>query len=308
MGEDRIVEVIERASRSVVNINTLRVLHDFLYHTVPVKGIGSSFIFDEKGHILTNYHVIEDVKRIAVTLTDGRVFEGRLIGAYKGLDIAVLKIEGDNLTATKLGDSDKLRVGQRVFAIGNPFGLTGGPTVTSGVISALKRTIHSNRGTFRDLVQTDAAINPGNSGGPLINAEGEVVAISTAIIPFAQGIGFAISINVAKDVVRDIMLYGSYARSWLGITGMSVNKRLAEYYDLPVKRGVLVVGVASGSPASKADIKRGDIVLEFDNRQVYGIEDLQKILLEKKPGYECWVTILRGLRKLRIMITLEREP
>ena len=186
--------------------------------------------------------------------------------------------------------------------------MTGGPTVTSGVISALKRTIHSNRGTFRDLVQTDAAINPGNSGGPPINAEGEVVAISTAIIPFAQGIGFAISINVAKDVVRDIMLYGSYARSWLGITGMSVNKRLAEYYDLPVKRGVLVVGVASGSPASKADIKRGDIVLEFDNRQVYGIEDLQKILLEKKPGYECWVTILRGLRKLRIMITLEREP
>ncbi len=125
MGEDRIVEVIERASRSVVNINTLRVLHDFLYHTVPVKGIGSSFIFDEKGHILTNYHVIEDVKRIAVTLTDGRVFEGRLIGAYKGLDIAVLKIEGDNLTATKLGDSDKLRVGQRVFAIGKPIRFDG---------------------------------------------------------------------------------------------------------------------------------------------------------------------------------------
>lgn len=308
MSEDRIVEMIEEASKSVVNINTLRVFHDFFYQVVPVEGIGSGFIFDEKGYILTNYHVVEGAKRIVVTLVDGRTFEAKFIGAYRGLDIAVLKIDADNLVVAKLGDSDKLRVGQRVFAIGNPFGLAGGPTVTSGVISALKRTIHSERGIFRDLVQTDAAINPGNSGGPLVNINGEVVAINTAIIPFAQGIGFAIPINAAKEVAREIILYGSYARPWLGISGVSVNRQIAEYYDLPVEHGVLVARVTPDSPADKAGIERGDIILEFDGKRIDGIEELQKILAEKKHGCECEAIILRGLRKFRVKILLEQEP
>ncbi|MEM2341267.1 MAG: trypsin-like peptidase domain-containing protein [Candidatus Bathyarchaeia archaeon] len=308
MSEDRIVEMIEEASKSVVNINTLRVFHDFLYQVVPVEGIGSGFIFDERGYILTNYHVVEGARRILVTLVDGRTFEARFIGAYRGLDIAVLKIDADNLAVAKLGDSDKLRVGQRVFAIGNPFGLAGGPTVTSGVISALKRTIHSERGIFRDLVQTDAAINPGNSGGPLVNVNGEVVAINTAIIPFAQGIGFAIPINAAKEVAREIILYGSYTRPWLGIAGVSVNRQIAEYYDLPVEHGVLVARVTPDSPADKAGIERGDIIIEFDGKRIDGIEELQKILAEKKHGCECEAIILKGLRKFRVKILLEREP
>ncbi|MBS7606468.1 MAG: trypsin-like peptidase domain-containing protein [Candidatus Bathyarchaeia archaeon] len=308
MSEDRIVEMIEEASKSVVNINTLRVFHDFLYQVVPVEGIGSGFIFDERGYILTNYHVVEGARRIIVTLVDGRTFEAKFIGAYRGLDIAVLKIDADNLAVAKLGDSDKLRVGQRVFAIGNPFGLAGGPTVTSGVISALKRTIHSERGIFRDLVQTDAAINPGNSGGPLVNVNGEVVAINTAIIPFAQGIGFAIPINAAKEVAREIILYGSYARPWIGIAGVGVNRQIAEYYDLPVEHGVLVARVTPESPADKAGIERGDIILEFDGKHIDGIEELQKILAEKKHGCECEAIILRGLRKFRVKILLEREP
>jgi len=308
MSEDAIVEMIEDASKSVVNINTLRVFHDFFYQPVPVEGIGSGFIFDERGYILTNYHVVEGAERIVVTLADGRVFEAKIIGAYKSLDVAVLKIDADNLTVAKLGDSDKLRVGQRVFAIGNPFGLAGGPTVTSGVISALKRTIHSDRGIFRDLVQTDAAINPGNSGGPLVNTNGEVIAINTAIIPFAQGIGFAIPINAAKEVAKEIISYGSYARPWLGIAGVSLNRQIAEYYDLPVEHGVLVARVTPGSPADKAGIERGDIILEFDNRRIDRIEDLQKILAEKKHGCECEIAILRGLRKFRTKVMLEREP
>ncbi|MEM2728745.1 MAG: trypsin-like peptidase domain-containing protein, partial [Candidatus Bathyarchaeia archaeon] len=189
MSEDEIIRMLERVSKSVVNVNTLRVFQDFFYQIIPVKGIGSGFIFDERGYILTNYHVVEDAERIIVTLTDGRTFEAKFVGGYVGLDIAILKIEADKLVATDLGDSDKVKVGQRVFAIGNPFGLAGGPTVTSGIISAVKRTIYSERGIFRDLIQTDAAINPGNSGGPLVNVNGEVIGINTAIIPFAQGIG-----------------------------------------------------------------------------------------------------------------------
>jgi len=308
MSEDKIVEMLENISKSVVNINTLRVFHDLFYQVIPVKGVGSGFIFDERGYILTNYHVIEGAKKITVTLTDGRVFEGKLVGAYRSLDIAVLKIEAGNLVAAKLGNSDKLRVGQRVFAIGNPFGLAGGPTVTSGVISALKRTIRSERGVFRDLVQTDAAINLGNSGGPLVNVDGEVIAINTAIIPFAQGIGFAIPINIAKEIAKDIITYGSYTRPWLGIVGVSLNQQIAEYYSLPVKRGVLVVRVTPDGPADKAGIKRGDIIIEFDNKRIDRIEDLQGILAEKRHGCRCEAVILRGLRKLNVRVLLEKAP
>jgi S1-C subfamily serine protease len=308
MSEDKIVEMIEKASQSVVNINTLRVFHDFFYQAVPVQGIGSGFIFDERGYILTNYHVIEGAEKIAVTLTDGRIFEGRAVGIHKSLDVAILKINADNLTVANLGDSDKLRVGQRVFAIGNPLGLAGGPTVTAGVISALKRTIRSEKGVFKDLVQTDAAINPGNSGGPLVNIDGEVIAINTAIIPFAQGIGFAIPINAAKEAAKDILLYGFHARPWLGISGVSMNRQIAEYYDLPVERGVLVVGVAPNSPADRSGIIRGDIILEFNNERVDTIEDLQKILGRIKHECECEATVLRGLRKLKVTVILEREP
>ncbi|MEM1550613.1 MAG: trypsin-like peptidase domain-containing protein [Candidatus Bathyarchaeia archaeon] len=308
MSEDKIVEMVERTSKSVVNINTLRVFHDFFYQVVPVEGIGSGFIFDESGYIMTNYHVVEDAERISITLADGRTFEARFIGAYRGLDIAVLKIDANNLAVAKLGNSDKLRVGQRVFAIGNPFGLVGGPTVTSGVVSALKRTIYTERGILRDLIQTDAAINPGNSGGPLVNIEGEVIGINTAIVPFAHGIGFAIPINAAKEVAKEIILYGYYAKSWLGIAGVSINRKIAEYYNLPVEHGVLVARVTPGSPAHKSGIEQGDIILEFDGKRVDGIEDLQRILSEKKPGYTCEATILRGLGKFKTKVMLEREP
>ena len=308
MEEESIVEVIDKVTKSVVNINTLRVFHDVFYRVVPVEGIGSGLILDETGYILTNNHVIEKAERIVATLTDERVLEGKLAGTCKSTDVAVIKVDANNLTAAELGDSDNLRVGQRVFAIGNPFGLAGGPTVTSGVISALKRTIDSRRGVFKNLVQTDAAINPGNSGGPLIDTEGRIIAISTAIIPYAQGIGFAIPINAAKQCSSEIILYGAVRRPWLGITGLNITEKVADYYELPVNKGVLAVNIAPDSPADKAGIKRGDIILEFDNKRVDRVEELQSILLERKPGDKAGLTILRGLKKGLLEVILERVP
>ena len=308
MEEDSVVDIIEKASRSVVNINTLRVFHDAFYQVVPVKGMGSGFIVDDRGYILTNNHVVEEAERIAVTLADGRVFKGKLVGTCRSVDVAVIKIDSDNLTPVELGDSDKLRVGQRVFAIGNPFGLAGGPTVTSGVVSALNRTIESREGVFKDLVQTDAAINPGNSGGPLVNMEGKVIAINTAIIPFAQGIGFAIPVNAAKACSNEIILHGATIRPWLGITGLNITREIAAHYDLPVERGILVANIESESPADKAGVTRGDIILEFDGKRLDRVEDLQSILTERKPGDRAELTVLRGTRKGRLELTLERMP
>jgi S1-C subfamily serine protease len=308
MGEDETVEIVGRVAKSVVNINTLRVLRDVFYQVVPMKGMGSGFIFNDDGYILTNNHVIANADRITVTLTNGRVLEGRLVGTCRSEDIAVIKIDAKDLVSAELGDSSKLKVGQRVFAIGNPFGLSGGPTVTSGVVSAVNRTIRSEKAVFQDLVQTDASINPGNSGGPLIDIKGRVIAINTAIIPFAQGIGFAIPINVAKECSRDIILYGSSARPWLGITGLSITKDIAEHYGLPVDKGVLVADIVRESPAERAGIEQNDIVLEIDDTEISSVEQIQKIFGDRKAGDSIEISILRESRRGRLKVRLERMP
>jgi len=302
------VDLIEKACQSVVNVNTVRVVHDVFYRVVPVQGMGSGFIIDKRGYILTNNHVIAGANEIAVTLSDGRVFKGQLEGVCRSSDIALVKIDGKNLSPLALGDSDKLRVGQRVFAIGNPFGLVGGPTVTSGVISALNRTIHSERGTFEGLVQTDAAINPGNSGGPLIDVEGKAVAINTAIIPFAQGIGFAVPINAAKACTNDILFHGGVKKPWLGILGLTITSDVAEQYRLPVESGVLVAGVESRSPSEEAGMRKGDIILGMDSRRIHNVEDLQELLRQGQPGDKVDLIILRDSRQMRLEVTLERMP
>src|SRR3989337_651752 len=189
--EKNVLDIIEKVSKSVVNISTIKLVHNMFYQAVPIAGMGSGTIIDAKGLILTNNHVVGGAEKIGVTLWNNEVLEGTIKGSYAVHDIAVMKVNGKNFQAAKLGDSDKLRVGQRVYAIGNPFGLAGGPNVTSGVISAINRAIESQRGLLENLVQTDAAINPGNTGGPLVDLEGKVIAINTAIIPFAKGIGFA---------------------------------------------------------------------------------------------------------------------
>lgn len=306
--ESAVLDVLERVSKSVVNISTVRLVHHIFYQVVPVKGMGSGTIIDSKGYILTNNHVVGGAEKISVTLWNGEVLEGILAGSCLTHDIAVVKVNREGLPAADLGDSDKLRVGQRVYAIGNPFGLAGGPSVTTGVISALNRTIESHNEMLENLVQTDAAINPGNSGGPLVTLDGKVVAINTAIIPFAQGIGFAIPINAAKKCASEIVANGISARPWLGIIGLSIKEDLARYYGLPVSRGVLVTKVVEGSPAYYAGINAGDIILRFDNKPIYGIEDLVRELHKRKVGESVRIVAVSNGRQTIFEVALTRTP
>lgn len=295
-------------SKSVVNISTVKLVHHIFYQVVPVKGMGSGTIIDSKGHILTNNHVVGGAEKIAVTLWNGEILEGTLTGSCVVHDMAVVKVDKGNLTAAELGDSDKLRVGQRVYAIGNPFGLAGGPSVTSGVISAVNRTIESQSEMLENLVQTDAAINPGNSGGPLVNLEGKVVAINTAIVPFAHGIGFAIPINSAKNCTNEIIKGGVYARPWLGIIGLNITDEIARYYDLPIERGVLVTRVSEGSPAESVGIVAGDIIFRMNDTEVNRIEDLIGEIHKRKVGEKVGILVLRRGREHYFEVALNKMP
>jgi len=306
--ESSVLEVIEKVTRSVVNINTVRLLHDFYYQVVPVQGMGSGFIIDPKGYILTNNHVIGGAEKIDVTLASGEVHPGKIVGTCVSDDIAVVKVDGKNLPTAELGDSDQLKVGQTVFAIGNPFGLAGGPTVTKGVISAVKRSIRSESGLIENLVQTDASINPGNSGGPLVDIHGRVVAINTAIVPFAQGIGFAIPVNSAKRCSTEIITHGRVMRPWLGVSGLSLTSEIASHYNLPVERGALITEVMPDSPAENAEMERGDIIIGFGDKAINSVEDLIKEIQKRKIGEKARVLLLRNGEKWIADIKLEQTP
>ncbi len=306
--ENRVLDIIEKATKSVVNISTVKLVHNIFYQAVPVSGMGSGTIIDNDGLILTNNHVVGGAEKISVTLWNNQVLEGRIVGLCQVHDIAVVRVSANNLTAMELGDSDKLRVGQRVYAIGNPFGLAGGPSVTSGVISALNRTIESDRGLIENLVQTDASINPGNSGGPLLDLDGRIIAISTAIIPFAQGIGFAIPINSAKSCTYDMLTAGVSRRPWLGVIGLSINPQIARYYGLPVDYGVLVTKVAEGSPAYEAQMAEGDIIVEIDNVETRRIEDLVEEIHKRKVGDTVRILAIRDRRQHFFVTRLSETP
>lgn len=291
--EKDVLDTLENVSKSVVNISTVKLVNRTFYQAIPVEGMGSGTIIDPKGQILTNHHVVGGAEKISVTLWNGEVLEGTILGACSVHDTAIVKVRKQDLHAAELGDSEKLRVGQRVYAIGNPFGLAGGPTVTSGVVSATKRTIESQRGLIENLVQTDAAINPGNSGGPLVDLEGKVVAVNTAIIPYAQGIGFAIPINTAKQCTSDMIRDGVTARPWLGIVGLSLSTETSQYYDLPLEHGVLVTKVSDGSPAQRAGMIMGDIILQMDRVRIESIEDLLGQIHGRRVGEEVRITVFR---------------
>jgi len=306
--ESSVLEVVEKVSRSVVNINTVRLLHDFYYQVVPVQGMGSGVIIDPNGYILTNNHVISGAEKIDATLASGDVLTGKLVGTCVSDDIAVVKVDGKNLPSAELGDSDQLRVGQTVFAIGNPFGLAGGPTVTKGVISAVKRSIRSERGLIENLVQTDASINPGNSGGPLVDIRGRVVAVNTAIVPFAQGIGFAIPVNSAKRCSTEIITHGRIIRPWLGVSGLSLTPEIASYYNLPAEKGALITEVMPDSPAEKAEMQRGDIIIGFGDKAINSVDELVKEIHKGKIGDRARVLLLRDGEKWMADVTLEKTP
>ncbi len=307
-GDPSALDAIERVSKSVVNVSTVRQLRDAYFRPAPMKGMGSGIVIRPDGYILTNSHVIQGADDIAVTFHNGRILEGKVVGACPSLDIAVIKVKEKGLPAVEFDGSKPLRVGQKVFAIGNPFGLPGGPTVTSGVVSALGRTINSEFGTLDDLIQTDAAINPGNSGGPLIDEAGKVIAINTAIIPFAQGIGFAIPEKVAVRCSEDIIKHGKVLIPWLGINGVSINEAVARRYNAPSDTGVLVMGVVEGSPAFRSDITAGDVITKFNGAPVKAIEELRRMVMASKVGDSAELTILRDGEKFEVKAKLMLMP
>ena len=309
MSEDKLLEIIENVSKAVVNVNTLQILRDVFNRRLPLRGMGSGFIVDSSGLVVTNYHVVEKANRIGVALHDGTIIEGRQKSFCRGIDVATIQIESENLSTVELGDSDKLRVGQKVYALGNPFGLEGGPTVTSGVISALNRQIGDSGVMLHNLVQTDAAINPGNSGGPLIDLNGRVVAITTAIIPYAQGIGFAVPINVVKECIEQTREKGGeYYRPWIGIQGIALTRRIADYYNLAVDRGVLVSSVVEGGPAHSAGVESGDVIVSVDGEPVAGVEELRTLLDRKNVGDKIRVMVVRESRRGYVEITIDKGP
>jgi S1-C subfamily serine protease len=273
-----------------------------------LRGTGSGFIFTPDGFILTNSHVVHHADKIAVTLPDGRRFEGDMVGEDPDTDLAVVRINGANFLATPLGDSQKIQVGQLVIAIGNPYGFQ--CTVTSGVVSALGRSLRSISGRLIDnIIQTDAALNPGNSGGPLVTSRGEVIGVNTAMILAAQGICFAIGINTAKFVAGRLIKEGKIRRSYIGLGGQNVPllRRIVRFYHLPVESGVLVVSLEENSPAKRAGLSEGDIIVGLDGQPIAGIDDLHRMLTEEKVGVKTTLLILRQTEKLNLSIIPEES-
>ncbi len=276
----------------------------------PQGGTGSGFIIDAEGHILTNYHVVEEAEEIIVTLEDDKEYTAELIGSDSKTDIALIKISRENggkkpFPFLKLGDSGKLEVGEWVMAIGNPFGLS--HTVTVGVVSALSRNIGA--GPYDEFIQTDASINPGNSGGPLINIKGDVIGINTAIISGNSGgnvgIGFAIPIDIAKVILKDLKEKGSVTRGWLGVMIQKITPDLAKSFGLKDNKGALVGDVIPDGPAFKSGIKRGDVIVSFDGQPVDEMEALPKIVAKTTPGKSVKVNIVRDGKQKTFDIVIE---
>jgi serine protease Do len=306
--EDVLISAVEKVSKSVVNIASVRMLQDQMFRIFPVEGVGSGVIIDEKGYILTNNHVIDDAERLKVTLPDGKVLRGKVVGSDETTDLAVLKVESEqSLPATQLGNSDNLKTGQIVIAIGNPFGLTGGPTVSAGIVSSLNRSIQTRSGVL-ELIQTDAAINPGNSGGPLVNTKGEVVAINTANMPYAQGIGFAVPINTAKSILKELIETGKVTRPWIGVASMKVTPQLARYYGLPVIDGALIARVEPYSPADDAGLRKGDIIEEIDGNTIKDPSEIASYVRKKQINDRLTVTINRYGRQFQLPVPVDERP
>jgi serine protease Do len=309
VSEKDVMTAIQKVSPAVVTVATLKVIRENFFDTMPVRGLGSGIIFDSNGGILTNSHIVDEADRVEVVTTDGKKFQGEVLGSDSMSDVAVVRVDGESLPAVKLGDSDKIVVGQIAIAIGNPYGfLLPGPTATVGVISGLKRHIHIENHMYEDLIQTDASINPGNSGGPLVDSSGLVVGVNTANIPFAQGIGFAIPINAARKIAKELIEQGRVVRPYLGISGLTLNHDIAESYNISQEKGILVVKVGRGSPAHRSGMAAGDIVLEADRKALESWEDLQHVVRNKKVGEKLELSIGRNIDRGRIEVTLEEAP
>jgi S1-C subfamily serine protease len=321
------VRIYREVSPAVANVLTKATEYDFFMEPVPVEGAGSGFVIDPRGYILTNYHVVEGAQSIEVVLGDQSRHAAKYIGADQRNDVALIKIDpkGKQLTTLKLGDSSTIQVGQKVLAIGNPFGFQS--TLTTGVVSALGRTVQTSQTTaIEEAIQTDAAINRGNSGGPLINSHGEVIGINSAIYTptgTTAGIGFAIPINTAKSIANDLITSGRVHRAYLGVQTLAVSGGLGEALDLPVQEGLLVEVVTKGGPAATAGIHGGDrvvlagmrrltiggdVIVGIDGQKVTNQFDVSLVLNHHRPGDTVNVTVYRGGKKMDIPVKLGEQP
>lgn len=292
---EAVVAAAERVNPSVVNIE--------VRHQSPRGGSGSGFVFTPDGFILTNSHVVHGAESIEVTLSDGQSYKADKIGDDPDTDLAVVRITAPNLTPVTLGDSQSIRVGQLVIAIGNPYGFQ--CTVTSGVISALGRSLRSQSGRLIDnVIQTDAALNPGNSGGPLVTSRGEVIGVNTAVILPAQGICFATAINTAKFVAGRLIKDGKIQRGYIGVAGQNapLHRRLVRGHNLTVSSGIFVVSFEPNSPAQRAGLKEGDMIVGFNEVPVPDIDALHRLLTDHQPGVPVAVSVLRGTEKLALWV------
>jgi len=307
-GSSLVPRIVARALPAVVSITTRQIEYDQFNQPASTRGLGSGFLLDRSGHVLTNNHVVEGAEEIKVALTDGRVFRAARVGADRFNDLAVLKIEGRGLPVLRLGASSKLAVGETVVAIGSPLWIEGGPTVTAGVVSALGRTMEQpGLPMLHNLIQTDAAINPGNSGGPLLNLRGEVVGINTAVIASAHGIGFAISTSTIKPIVRTLLAHGRVARASLGIVAVSVTPQVAYANELPMERGALVVRVEAGGAGEAAGLEAGDVITAIAGKPARDLHQLHEVLSRHRAGEAIEISVWREGQALTLQPILKEE-
>lgn len=330
--EAQIGAVYAQAGSAVVNITSVTYAYDFFFNPVPQEGTGSGFVYDDQGHIVTNYHVIEDAEELSVALADGETYPARVVGQDPNNDLAIIRIDAEALPEPMtLGDSDALRVGQFVVAIGNPFGLE--RTLTVGVISSLGRVIRGPDNSFiGEVIQTDAAINPGNSGGPLLDLEGRVIGVNSQIVSPSQanaGVGFAVPASTVRRVVPELIAQGRYPHPWLGIEPISLTAERVRVFreagmDIPVSRGVLVLEIGRGGPSDQAGIRGGDrivrigryrvplggdIIIAVDGRPTDDYQDLTVYLeTQTRVGDTVDVTFIRDGEEQTVPVTLEARP
>jgi S1-C subfamily serine protease len=318
--EQNNIAVYRRNIDSVVNITSRAVTFDFFYGLVPQEGQGSGFIIDKEGHVLTNYHVIADARQVEVTLHNRKKYRATVVGTDRSHDLAVIQIKGTGLTPMVLGDSRHLQVGQKVYAIGNPFGLAG--TMTRGIISSIRPVQEPDGMQIDEAIQTDAAINPGNSGGPLLNWHGEVIGINTLIasnVGQSAGIGFAIPVNTAKAVLNDLVTLGRVRRPALGVRTIPITPELADQMGLPADNGLLIVQVVPGGAAERAGLRGGteraylgnipimvggDLIVAIDGQEIQDQQDLGQVMNNHRAGDTVRLTIFRSKKKMDVSVTL----